>query len=142
MDCLRRRTLMIFTLSPRPCLTLSSVTLAPSTMGSPTFTLSPSAIRYTLSNSRVSPVACSIFSSFRVSPSTTRCCLPPLSNIAYIIAPNTHLDDTKQRLAEAEVLFRELASYIQFFRGRDCKPSSGSWQGPALILVRHRVNQV
>src|SRR5688572_14484829 len=45
----------------------------------------PLATRYTLLNSMLPPVAKSIFSSLRVSPTTTRCCLPPLSNIAYAL---------------------------------------------------------
>ena len=73
-ECLRRRNLTIFTLSPRPCCTTSAVTLPPSTRGAPTAISSPLATRRTLSNSTVAPVSTSNFSKRRVWPSLTRCC--------------------------------------------------------------------
>src|SRR5476651_709202 len=66
-----------------PCDTTSTETLAPSTRGAPSLTPAPSPTRRT-SRSSLAPTSSSSFSTFSLSPSLTRYCLPPVFTTAYI----------------------------------------------------------
>src|SRR5581483_5423823 len=86
-------------LGPRPLATTSAVTLAPSSVGLPIFTSSPSAIRSTSPNVTAPPASialpsCSSFSTWIVSPGWTRYCLPPVAITAYM---NQLLGETEGR---------------------------------------------
>src|SRR5690606_9525407 len=83
MWCLRRRNLMMRTLSARPWATTLAVTLAP-LRASPILipSLSPS-IRMS-SNLISEPASASSFSTRSVSPCATRYCLPPVTRTAYM----------------------------------------------------------
>src|SRR5678816_4050795 len=82
--CLRRRSLKIFTLSPRPCASTVALTLAPETSGAPILTLSPSPTRTTWSNETAAPTSADRSSTRTFSPEATRYCLPPDLMTAYI----------------------------------------------------------
>src|SRR5690606_6063058 len=83
MWCLRRRNLMILTLSARPWATTLAVTLAP-LRASPTLIPSLSPSSRMLSNLISEPASASSFSTRSFSPCATRYCLPPVTRTAYM----------------------------------------------------------
>src|SRR5690349_4830614 len=146
--CLRRRSLKILTLSPRPCASTVPFTLAPETSGAPTLTASPAPTSSTSSNETAAPTSAASASTRTLAPDSTRYCLPPDLMTAYImpasekrpriiteimglvsmLAPVAddmrRVDELIDRRLESDVaLVREVARYIVASRGKRLRPA-------------------
>src|SRR5580693_714786 len=85
-EFLRRRFLNAMILPPRPCSSTWAATVAPATIGAPSFTLSPPTTS-TSPNSTISPGSPLILSTLSTSSVATRYCLPPVLKTANIFFP-------------------------------------------------------
>ena len=74
------------TFLPFPSLTTEASTFAPSTVGVPTLTVSPTT-KSTLSNVTLAPTSASSYSTLITSPSLTLYCLPRVGILADITGP-------------------------------------------------------
>src|SRR5712664_3524197 len=84
--CLRRRSLKMRTLSPRPCDTTVAFTSAPDTSGDAVKVGAPLPTSSTSSNETAAPTSAESASTRSLAPDSTRYCLPPDLITAYIVS--------------------------------------------------------
>src|SRR5438874_1077711 len=125
--CLRRRSLKIFTLSPRPWPSTVALTSAPEMSGAPSLTLSPLPTRSTWSNDTAAPTSAASDSTRSLPPDSTRYCLPPDLITAYIGVMGVNLGVAPQK-AENYTGNHDLPVHAGAGRGRHAAPRPPDWR--------------